>query len=57
LLPGDVILTGTPYGVGTSRTPPAFLKPGDVVAIEIERLGMLRNPMAGDRPFPPLDDR
>lgn len=43
LLPGTVILTGTPSGVGTARTPPVYLKPGDVVEVEIERLGTLRN--------------
>ncbi len=43
LVPGTVILTGTPSGVGMSRTPPAFLKHGDTVEIEIERLGTLKN--------------
>ena len=43
LLPGDVILTGTPSGVGFARTPPVFLAPGDVVESEIEGIGMLRN--------------
>ncbi len=43
LEPGDVILTGTPPGVGFSRTPPVFLKPGDVVEVEIEKIGVLRN--------------
>lgn len=46
LLPGDVIFTGTPPGVGMARTPPVFLKPGDVVEVEIERLGVLRNRVA-----------
>lgn len=46
LLPGDILLTGTPSGVGVSRKPPEFLKPGDVVAIEIERIGVLRNTVA-----------
>jgi 2-keto-4-pentenoate hydratase/2-oxohepta-3-ene-1,7-dioic acid hydratase in catechol pathway len=45
LEPGDIIATGTPEGVGAFRTPPIFLKPGDVVEIEIERLGVLRNPV------------
>ena len=44
LEPGDVILTGTPPGVGFARKPPVFLKPGDVCEVEIERLGILRNP-------------
>ena len=43
LLPGDMIATGTPSGVGYSMTPPQFLKPGDVVECGIERLGVLRN--------------
>jgi 2-keto-4-pentenoate hydratase/2-oxohepta-3-ene-1,7-dioic acid hydratase in catechol pathway len=45
LLPGTVILTGTPAGVGAGRTPPRFLRDGDVVEIEIERIGTLRNPV------------
>lgn len=45
LEPGDVILTGTPVGVGFARTPPVFLKEGDVVEIEIERIGILSNPV------------
>jgi acylpyruvate hydrolase len=40
---GDVILTGTPEGVGFARTPPVWLQDGDVVSVEIERLGMLTN--------------
>lgn len=43
LLPGTLILTGTPSGVGMARTPPIFLKPGDLVEIEIDSLGTLRN--------------
>lgn len=43
ILPGDVILTGTPGGVGFSRTPPEFLTDGDVVEAEIERIGVIRN--------------
>lgn len=45
LEPGDIIATGTPFGVGFSRKPPIYLQPGDVVEIEIERLGKLRNPV------------
>jgi 2-keto-4-pentenoate hydratase/2-oxohepta-3-ene-1,7-dioic acid hydratase in catechol pathway len=45
LAPGDVIITGTPSGVGFSRKPPRFLKPGDVVEVEIERIGILKNPV------------
>lgn len=45
LEPGDIIATGTPDGVGVFRTPPIFLKPGDVVEVEIQSLGVLRNPV------------
>lgn len=45
LEPGDIIATGTPEGVGVFRKPPVFLKPGDVVEIEIQNLGVLRNPV------------
>lgn len=45
LEPGDIIATGTPEGVGAFRTPPIFLKPGDNVEVEIEGLGVLRNPV------------
>lgn len=45
LLPGDVILTGTPSGVGYARTPPVYLVPGDVVEVEVTGLGVLRNPV------------
>lgn len=43
LLPGTIIATGTPDGVGFARTPPEFLKPGDVMETEIEQVGKLRN--------------
>lgn len=43
LLPGDVIFTGTPAGVGATRKPPRFLKPGDVVESSIEGIGTIRN--------------
>src|SRR5919106_7074463 len=46
LEPGDVIATGTPPGVGFARKPPVFLKPGDVMEVEVEGLGVLRNPVA-----------
>lgn len=46
LLPGDVIVSGTPGGVGQARTPPVFMKPGDVCEVEIEGVGLLRNPIA-----------
>ena len=45
LVPGDVIFTGTPPGVGMARKPPIFLKPGDVAEVEVEGLGVLRNPV------------
>ena len=45
LLPGDVIATGTPSGVGYARTPPEFLRPGDVVECEVEGIGTIRNPV------------
>jgi len=44
-LPGTVILTGTPHGVGMGRTPPRFLKAGETVTVEIERIGRLTNPI------------
>lgn len=48
LEPGDVIVTGTPGGVGARRTPPVWMKAGDVVEIEIDRVGVLRNTIAAD---------
>jgi len=48
LEPGDVISTGTPSGTGASRTPPAFLKPGDEVRICIEKIGELANPVVAE---------
>ena len=46
LSPGDLIVTGTPSGVGLARKPPLWMKPGDVCEVEIEGLGVLRNPVA-----------
>ena len=43
LLPGDIILTGTPHGVGAFREPPVYMKDGDEVVVEIERVGRLVN--------------
>jgi len=43
LLPGDVILTGTPEGIGNARTPPVYLKDGDVVECVVERIGKIQN--------------
>jgi 2,4-didehydro-3-deoxy-L-rhamnonate hydrolase len=45
LMPGDVIATGTPPGVGQSKTPPRFLRPNDTVEVEVEGLGVLKNPV------------
>ncbi len=45
LLPGTVILTGTPHGVGMARNPPVLLQDGDEISIEIERIGTLTNPV------------
>jgi acylpyruvate hydrolase len=45
LEPGDVIITGTPGGVGAARKPPVFMKPGDVFEVEIEGIGVLSNPI------------
>ncbi|MPZ73743.1 MAG: hypothetical protein GEU74_11015 [Nitriliruptorales bacterium] len=47
LEPGDVILTGTPHGVGFAMDPPRFLAPGDVVRCEVEGLGVIENRMVG----------
>ena len=46
LAPGDVIVTGTPGGVGAARTPPVFMKEGDVVEVEVKPIGVLRNGIA-----------
>ena len=46
LVPGDVLVMGTPAGVGFVRRPPVWMKPGDVCEVEIERIGILRNPIA-----------
>lgn len=48
LEPGDVIVTGTPGGVGVKRTPPLWMKPGDVVEVEIDGIGVLRNGIADE---------
>jgi 2-keto-4-pentenoate hydratase/2-oxohepta-3-ene-1,7-dioic acid hydratase in catechol pathway len=48
LEPGDVIVTGTPGGVGSRRTPPVWMKSGDVVEVEIDRIGLLRNVVADE---------
>jgi 2-keto-4-pentenoate hydratase/2-oxohepta-3-ene-1,7-dioic acid hydratase in catechol pathway len=48
LLPGTVILTGTPHGVGFARKPPVYLQPGDQVTVEIDRIGALTNPVVAE---------
>lgn len=48
LLPGDLIVTGTPAGVGHSREPKLYMRPGDVVEVEIEGIGTLRNPIVDE---------
>jgi 2-keto-4-pentenoate hydratase/2-oxohepta-3-ene-1,7-dioic acid hydratase in catechol pathway len=48
LLPGTVILTGTPHGVGMARTPRRWLRPGDTVSVEIERISTLTNPVLSE---------
>lgn len=49
LAPGDVIVSGTTGGVGAFREPPVWMKPGDIVEIEIERIGILRNSIVDER--------
>jgi 2-keto-4-pentenoate hydratase/2-oxohepta-3-ene-1,7-dioic acid hydratase in catechol pathway len=48
LEPGDLLMTGTPSGVGFARKPPEYLKPGDVVEAEVDAIGVLRNAVAGE---------
>jgi 2-keto-4-pentenoate hydratase/2-oxohepta-3-ene-1,7-dioic acid hydratase in catechol pathway len=48
LSPGDIIATGTPAGVGHRRTPPVWMKPGDVLEVEISGIGTLRNPVIAE---------
>jgi acylpyruvate hydrolase len=54
LVPGDIIATGTPAGVGYTRTPPVFLGSGDVVEVEIDQVGRLTNPVANATRSDPL---
>jgi 2-keto-4-pentenoate hydratase/2-oxohepta-3-ene-1,7-dioic acid hydratase in catechol pathway len=49
LVPGDVIVTGTPGGVGAKRTPPLWMKPGDIVEVEIDKIGLLRNGIVDEK--------
>lgn len=48
LAPGDIILTGTPSGIGHARTPPLYMKHGDVVECEVANIGILRNPVVDE---------
>jgi 2-keto-4-pentenoate hydratase/2-oxohepta-3-ene-1,7-dioic acid hydratase in catechol pathway len=48
LLPGTVILTGTPSGVGMGMKPPVYLKPGDIMSVTIEQIGELKNPVTSE---------
>ncbi len=48
LAPGDLIFTGTPPGVGFARKPPLFLKSGDMVEVEIEKIGILQNSVVAE---------
>jgi len=52
LLPGAVILTGAPYGVGMAQKPPRWLAVGDTVTVEIENIGALANPVVAEMPSP-----
>ena len=47
LEPGDIVATGTPAGVGTSREPKRWIRPGERVRVEIEKIGVLENPAVG----------
>jgi 2-keto-4-pentenoate hydratase/2-oxohepta-3-ene-1,7-dioic acid hydratase in catechol pathway len=49
LEPGDVVITGTPAGVGYARKPPVFMKQGDTLEVEIEGVGLLSNPIVDEK--------
>lgn len=53
LNPGDLLIMGTPGGIGWARRPQVFMKPGDVCEVEIEGIGTLRNPIVGQESAPP----
>lgn len=55
LLPGDVIVTGTCGGVGFKRAPPIYLKPGDIVEVEVSSVGVLANPVAAEAAVRPRE--
>jgi 2-keto-4-pentenoate hydratase/2-oxohepta-3-ene-1,7-dioic acid hydratase in catechol pathway len=48
LEPGDVIVTGTPGGIGARRMPPVFMKAGDIVEVDVDAIGVLRNVVAAE---------
>ena len=50
LEPGDLVVTGTPSGVGFARKPPVWMQHGDICEIEIEGVGLLRNPIENEKP-------
>ncbi|HWZ29356.1 MAG TPA: fumarylacetoacetate hydrolase family protein, partial [Gemmatimonadales bacterium] len=52
LFPGDLIFTGTPSGIGMSRTPPRFLKPGDELVSHVEGIGQIRQQVVGSYAVP-----
>jgi 2-keto-4-pentenoate hydratase/2-oxohepta-3-ene-1,7-dioic acid hydratase in catechol pathway len=56
LEPGDLVITGTPSGVGVFRDPPVFLEPGDRVRCEIEGIGVVENPIVDWTDDPRADD-
>ena len=49
LEPGDIIVTGTPAGVGAFRKPPLWMKDGDVCEVEVEKIGVLKNPVKAEK--------
>ena len=49
-MPGDVIVTGTPTGAGARFDPPRYLKPGDVIEVEADNIGVLRNGVIDETP-------
>ena len=55
LAPGDIVITGTPSGVGVFREPQVFLEPGDLVSVEVERIGKLTNPVVDTDGQAPAD--
>jgi 2-keto-4-pentenoate hydratase/2-oxohepta-3-ene-1,7-dioic acid hydratase in catechol pathway len=49
LEPGDLVVTGTPSGVGHARKPPVWMKAGDTIEIEVEKVGILSNPIEAEK--------